>query len=118
MSTKENVKMTITEEPTETTARPWTITWKDRVWTESDVTGKHLAVLSLIAGRDDFDLLEMSPANGHQRLMMMISACVAVEAAESISSEDADEIAKVVAESVDEVSRASADEILGALTFD
>ena len=76
------------------------------------------AVNSTCRSVTDLLPVDISPANGHQRLMMMISACVAVEAAESISSEDADEIAKVVAESVDEVSRASADEILGALTFD
>ena len=105
--------MTTTEAP----PTPWTITWRGDSWSESDLSGKHLSALALIAGRDDFDMLEMSPTNGHQRLMMMIAACVAVEAAESVSPEDVDEIAKVVAESVDEVSKASVDEILGALTY-
>ena len=129
----------MTEETAETSKPPWSIHWPGwcaicaaemgvegdveynddhKIWREADITGKHLSVLALIAGRDDFDMLEMSPTNGHQRLMMMITACVAVDAAEAVSSGDTDEIAEVVAESVDEVSKASAEKIIGALMFD
>lgn len=112
--------MTVTEATTETQtpARPWRITWRDKTWTEDDMTGQHLAVLALVAGRDDFDMLEISPSNGHQRLMMVISAFVAVDRTGAANPEDADEVAAVVAESVDEVSRASVVEILGALSYD
>ena len=106
--------MTITEAP----PAPWRITWRGDTWNESDLTGQHLAVLALIAGRDDFDMLEMTPTNGHQRLMMMITACVVVSHSAGADPKDADEVAAMVAESVDEVSKASVDEILGALTFD
>ena len=114
MTQKETAKMTTTEAPT----APWRITWRGQSWAESDLTGQHLAVLALITGRDDYDMLEISPVNGHQRLMMLIAACVTVDRTMGADPESPDEIATTVAESVDEVSKASVDEILGALTFD
>jgi len=106
--------MTMTEE-TATVAPPWKITWRGKTWAESDLTGRHLSVLSLITGRDDFDALEMSPTQGHQRLMMMIAACMVVDAG---AVGDTDEAAALMAESMDEVANAPVEEILGALTFD
>jgi len=96
----------------------WVITWRGRVWHESDLTGKHLSVLSLIAGRDDFDTLEMDPRLGHQRLMMLIAALRCVEEAKATDAEDPDDVAALMAQCIEEVSEASVEEILGALTVE
>lgn len=99
-------------------ARPWRITWRGSSWGESDLKGKHLAVLALMTGRDDWDALEIDPRNGHQRLMMMISALVTVDRTEGTDIEDPEVIATQLAESMSEVSEAPAEEILAALTQD
>ena len=103
---------TLTDQQTAT----WRITWRGRTWGESDLTGRHLSVLSLLTGRDDFDQLDMDPRQGHQRLMMMITACLVVDAGGAV--EDPDEVATKVAQCMDEVSSAPVEEILGSLTQD
>ena len=106
--------MTMTEAP-----KPaWRITWRGDTWAESDMIGQHLSVLALVTGRDDYDMLEISPVNGHQRLMMLITAFVTVKRSDDMDPEDTDAVATVVAESVDEVAKATVDEILGALSYD
>ena len=100
------------------TTAPWTLTWRGIVFHEDQLAGRHLAVLAIITGRDDFTALEMSPANGHQRLMMMLATVVASTRVEEAGVEEEDALATIVAESINEVSTASVDEILGALSFD
>ena len=105
---------------TDTTITPtWRITWRGNTWTESDLLGRHLAVLAMINGRDDFTSIEIDPTQGHQRLMQMITAFVAVEAAESLGDDqDADAVAMTVAVALKEIADATVDEILGALTYE
>jgi len=96
----------------------WSITWRGLKFDESQLTGQHLSVLSLIAGTDDFTSLDVDPRHGHQRLMMMIAACVVVAAANSVGvGFDTDDVAALVAEAVEEVASAPAEEILGSLHF-
>lgn len=97
---------------------PWVLTWRGFQFREAQLKGKHLAIISLITGRDDFEQIEIRPDQGHQRLMMMIATIVASERAESAETADPDELATIVATAIDEVSSAGVDEILGALTFD
>jgi hypothetical protein len=114
--------MTVLEAPDTSTGvdlpRPggWSLHWRGRVFRESDMTGQHLATLALISGRDDFELLDIDPRHGHQRLMSVLTAFVVVEASQSVADED--ELAAVVASKVAEVAKASVDEILGAIQFD
>jgi hypothetical protein len=96
----------------------WSIVWRGLKFDESQLTGQHLSVLSLISGTDDFTTLDVDPRHGHQRLMMMIAACVVVAAANSVGDEfKTDDVAALVAEAVEEVASAPAEEILGALHF-
>lgn len=98
----------------------WTLTWRGRRFHDSDLTGRHLSTLAILTGTDQFDTLDISPVTGHQRLMFMIAAFLAVDAADMVdtSADDAeDQAAQIVARAVGEVSHASADEILGALTI-
>ncbi len=96
----------------------WAINWRGLRFSESGFTGQHLSVLSLIAGTDQFDTLDIDPRHGHQRLMMVISACVVVAATKSMPEDAGEEdVVNLVAEAVSEVSAAPAEEILGALTF-
>ena len=95
----------------------WSITWRGLKFDESQLTGQHLSVLSLIVGSDDFSALDMDPRHGHQRLMMMIAAFVVVEAAVSSTDGGADAVGALVAEVMQEVASASAEEILGSLHF-
>lgn len=101
----------------------WRITWGDRSWTEDDLTGQHLATLSLISGDDRFENLLITedevrsyPTEGYMRLMFMLATLLAVDAANELN--DADEATGAVATSLQTVQQASADEILGALSFD
>jgi hypothetical protein len=96
----------------------WAISWRGLRFSESGFTGQHLSVLSLIAGTDEFDTLDIDPRHGHQRLMMVIAACVVVSATKTMP-EDAgqEDVVNLVAQAVAEVSSAPAEEILGALTF-
>jgi hypothetical protein len=96
----------------------WSIVWRGLKFDESQLTGQHLSVLSLIVGSDDFSALDIDPRHGHQRLMMMIAAFVVVEAA-AVSEADggAEAVEALVAEAMQEVASASAEEILGALHF-
>lgn len=96
--------------------RSWSLHWRGRVFRESELTGRHLSVLALIAGRDDFDMLEMNPMLGHQRLMMVLAAFLAVEATEGI--EDTEEAADAVAAVLKRVADSPAEEIIGALHYD
>lgn len=97
----------------------WRITWQGKSWTDADLTGQHLAALALISGDDRFESLQVSedeirayPALGHQRLMNMLGALVAVDIAEAFNG-DADELAAALAE----ISEAKADVILGCVEF-
>ena len=38
--------------------KPWTITWADHTWTDSDVTGGIVALVVLAAGRDEWSALD------------------------------------------------------------
>ena len=98
-------------------ATTWTINWRGKTYEESDLKGKHLAVLALINGRDDFNQLEIQPGNGHQRLMQLITAFAVIDAAASASIDDPEQLALQVAQSLNEVSEATVDEIFGALTY-
>jgi len=96
----------------------WSISWRGLHFSEEDLTGQHLSVLSLIAGNDDFASLDVDPRHGHQRLMMVIAACVVVAATSTVGDDfGAADVAGLVAEAVNEVASAPAEEILGALTF-
>jgi hypothetical protein len=114
--------MTILEAPTAATAvdlpRPggWRITWRGKSWTDADVTGQHLATLALLSGTDDFAQLDIDPRHGHQRLMSMLMALVAVDRADGL--EDVDAVTDLLAVALSEVAGAPADEILAALTFE
>lgn len=95
----------------------WAIFWRGHTFTDRDVSGQHLATLSLISGSDDYVNLDIDPRHGHQRLMMMISAFVAVQATVGMDAADADKVAAVIGQAVQEVASASADEILSSLKF-
>jgi len=96
----------------------WSITWRGSTLHESELTGQHLAVLSLITGSDSYEDLDIDPRDGHQRLMMMLSAVAAVAATEGLDENaDADAVAHIVAEAMMSVTKASVDEILGSLNF-
>lgn len=110
--------MTTTESEVEIpdTLPPWSLHWRGQVFHESDLTGRHLSVLSLMTGRDDFDALDMNPTLGHQRVMMMISAFLAVQA--GFQAGDPDAAADVIATVMAEVADAPAEEILGSIRFE
>lgn len=101
-----------------TVAKPapeWRIVWRGRTFCEVDLTGQHLSTLALLTGTDSYDSLDLDPRHGHQRLMQMICAFVAVESAETA---EPDEVPGRMATAIEQVSKASADEILAALRFD
>jgi hypothetical protein len=114
---------TLTARPDATTGkdlpRPggWSITWRGTVYRDTDVTGQHLATLALISGTDDYASLDIDPRHGHQRLMMMLTAFVAVAATAGIDTADPDRIAAEIASAINGVSTATADDILGSLSF-
>ncbi|MEM9516041.1 MAG: hypothetical protein AAGA42_14410 [Actinomycetota bacterium] len=93
----------------------WRITWKGRSWTDQDLTGQHLSVLSLIVGSDEYELLDMDPRQGHQRLMNMIAALQVV--AHSVDVDEVDALAGVLAKAINEIRETSAVEILGSIEF-
>ena len=93
-------------------ARPWSLTWKGRTFHESQLTGKHLSVLALIVGNDDFSTLDVSPLAGHQRIMMMLAAFLVVDAK---LEGDTEANAAAVAEIMASIAESPAEEILGAL---
>lgn len=95
----------------------WVLAWRGKKFAESDLTGQHLSVISLISGSDDFASLDVDPRHGHQRLMMVLAAFIAVDATASLGDVDEATVAGLVAEAVESVSAASAEEILGSLTF-
>ena len=103
--------MTDTIAPPEPELRPWRITWRGRTWTESDLKGRHLSIMFLLTGRDDFDQVELDPRLGHQRLMLVISALLVGDV------EDTGDVERLVAESRSEVANASVEEIYGALSY-
>lgn len=95
----------------------WSIEWRGMRFAESDLTGQHLSVLSLIVGTDDFAELDVDPRKGHQRLMTMIAAVTAVKAVEAAGDLSEDAVALLVARCIETVAAAPAEEILGAITF-
>lgn len=94
----------------------WTIRWGGSTWTEADFTGQHLSVLALITGNDDFASLDLDPRHGHQRLMLVITAFLAVQNTRDVT--DATDAAEQVAKAMREVADAPVEEILGALIPD
>lgn len=60
-------------------ANRWRLTWGDKSWTEDDLTGAHLAVIVLIHGRDEWEVV--SPLAGPVRLMAVLSAFIAIDEA-------------------------------------
>jgi hypothetical protein len=114
--------MTITEETVETLPPlpAWSIHWRGKVFHESELKGKHLSILFLLTGRDDLDMLELSPVGPegvrHQRLMLIISAFIAGEAGASMT--DADAVAEAIALARSEVADAPVEEILGSIRFE
>lgn len=89
----------------------WRITWRGRVWHESDITGEHLALIALITGEDDWralDLAEIDPKRGPYRLMLMITALVAV----ADRADDERKLARIIRD----VREATVAELLDALT--
>ena len=96
------------------------LAWRGIEPRESALSGQHLAALAILTGRDDFTALEIHPAQGHQRLMMMLTAVVAVRAAAGAdpATDTPEDIEDYVARAVAEVSSASIDEILGAISYD
>lgn len=114
--------MTITDTPDTSTASPrldaWSLHWRGRVFSESMVTGQHLATLALLTGSDDYANLDIDPRFGHQRLMQMLTVFVCIDAVRTSGVTDADQVALLMADAIDEVSKASADELLGSLHFD
>jgi len=95
----------------------WSISWRGLHFSEEDLTGQHLSVLSLIVGSDDFSALDIDPRNGHQRLMMMIAAFVVVRAAASANDGSAEAMGGIVAGVMEDVASAPVEEILGSITF-
>lgn len=92
----------------------WSIEWRGRRWHESELTGQHLANMAILLGRDDFDMLDLHPGAGFQRLMNMIAVFVAVDAA---GDAEPDEVQEKMAMAIAEIAEASAEEILGAVRF-
>jgi len=91
----------------------WSLHWRGKVFTESMLTGQHLSVLALLTGTDSFESLDINPGSGHQRLMQLLAAFVAVDTGATASGNDA-----VLALAIAEISTASAEEIIGALRYD
>lgn len=94
----------------------WSLHWRGLTLHEHEVTGKHLSILSLIAGSDEWDMLDVSPTLGHQRLGMWLVVMTAL-AAEQDLGDDLDEVGTALAQAVSMVAEAPATEILGALTI-
>lgn len=97
----------------------WRITWQGKTWTDEDLTGRHLATLALITGDDRFEDLRVDedeirayPLLGHQRLMCLLSALVAVDTAETFDGDESE-----VAAALEEIAKAKADDILGCVEF-
>jgi hypothetical protein len=103
-------------QPEEAPLPPWTIEWRGQVFHESDLTGRHLSVLAMIVGNDNFSMLDMDPSLGHQRLMFVITAFLAVSRVSGIS--DPDEAAGVMAQAVAEVADAPVEEILSSIRYE
>lgn len=99
----------------------WTIAWRGNSWTDSDLTGQHLATLALISGDDRFESLDISegdvrsyPSEGYMRLMHMLSAFVAVDASEGLEALAAGE---ALTQAFTEIQAAPAEEIIGSVSF-
>lgn len=104
-----------TETEAPDTLPAWSLHWRGKVFSESELTGKHLSVLAMIAGNDTFDLLDMNPTLGHQRIMMMLSAFIAVEETRDCGPDEVpDKLVAVLATVAD----APAEEILGSIRFE
>lgn len=95
----------------------WSISWRGLHFGEEDLTGQHLSVLSLIVGTDNFVELDIDPRKGHQRLMSMIAAVIAVRAVEEAGDASEADVAALVARCIETVAAAPAEEILGSITF-
>ena len=113
--------MTLLDSPPDVSTRSaepgsWSLLWRGHRLDESELTGQHLSVLSLITGTDDFRELEIDPRHGHQRLMMLLAVIEIVAKTEAMGAgagEDA--IAGVITDAMASVASAPATEILGAL---
>ena len=102
----------------------WRISWRGRSWTDNDLTGQHLAVLSILRTDDDWRALDIpgafaeakaSVADGYMRLVNMLIALISVDRAPE-GTDDA-QAAKATTEAIAEVTRAAASEIVGAISF-
>lgn len=55
----------------------WTITWGSKSWTEDDLTGAHAALITILSGKDAWELLD--PFAGPVTLMQIIGVLVSVD---------------------------------------
>jgi hypothetical protein len=62
--------------------KSWRLTWGDKSWTEADMTGRHLVLVSLGIGSDGWDI---SPTAGPIRLLATLAAFVAVDSGREIA---------------------------------
>lgn len=99
--------------PLAVAAAGWALFWRGRAFSESDLTGQHLAFLALLTGSDEYEALDINPLAGHQRLMQMLTAFVCVERTAGL--DDPAKAGDEMAAAIKEIAEASADEILGAL---
>jgi hypothetical protein len=123
--------MTDTTLPTRTA---WKITWRNKTYTEADISGAHFAILCMVTGRDDVSMTDLDPfvydtegevSDVHgMALMMLLQMFVSQDLAEQIdTTDDPDQINEglqaAIVQAIAEIGQASmADEILPSLSFD
>lgn len=80
----------------------WQLAWQDKRWTEDDLKGRHLSLITVGTGSDTW---EISPTAGPVRLMAVLAAFIAID-------ED-----RSYVEVVAELQEASAIELVGSLSI-
>lgn len=73
--------------------KPWRITWAGRSWTDEDVRVRHLALVAVIQGKDDWS--DMSPWRGPIRLCAWIQALLVVAGVDEATARASVSTAKV-----------------------
>jgi hypothetical protein len=84
--------------------RTWRLTWGADSWTEDDLYGAHAAIITILSGKDSWDLLD--PMQGPSTTMFILAAFIA-------TTERRDPL-----EIMGELGRSTAKQLLGAISFD
>lgn len=100
----------------------WRITWGGKSWTDQDLTVRHLGVLTILSGDDDWEALDVPTKlavarqgvlDGYMRLVNMVAAFVAVD--RTPESMPAEEAQAVMTATLAELSGSTVDDIFGAV---